>query len=69
MLYRLGFFAAGYKWPNQINQQTPAVIPSVLAEPRFRSSSKSKLFVSTVCVSKVSASYSIGMSIKAASPT
>jgi hypothetical protein len=24
----LGFFAAGYKWPNQINQQTPAVIPS-----------------------------------------
>jgi Carboxypeptidase regulatory-like domain/TonB dependent receptor len=24
----LGFFAAGYKWPSQINQQTPAVIPS-----------------------------------------
>ena len=26
----LGFFAAGYKWPTQINQQTPAVIPSTV---------------------------------------
>ena len=24
----LGFFAVGYKWPSQVNQQTPAVIPS-----------------------------------------
>ena len=24
----LGFFAVGYKWPAQVNQQTPAVIPS-----------------------------------------
>jgi hypothetical protein len=26
----LGFFAAGYKWPTQINQQTPSVIPSTV---------------------------------------